>query len=91
MDTTPTIHSPNAVLMLNQRLRRWPNIYPALGECAMFAGKALLSIHAWRGGGVSCFELPEVIQSVSFQTQHPAKSIGGIIKFYMSVKYMIML
>ena len=27
--------------------------------------------------GVSCFELPAVVQSVSFQTQRPAKSIGG--------------
>ena len=33
MDTTPTRHSPNAVLMLDQRLRRWPNIKPTLEKC----------------------------------------------------------
>ena len=36
MDTTPTRHSPNAVLMLDQRLRRWPNIEPTLEKCTMF-------------------------------------------------------
>ena len=75
MDTTPTRHLLNAVLMLDQRLRCWPNIKITLVEWIMFAGKAILSIHV----GVSCFELPTVIQSVSFQTQRPAKSIGGII------------
>ena len=37
MDTTPTIHCPNAVLILDQDLRGWPNIEPAFGECAVFA------------------------------------------------------
>ena len=46
MGTTPTRHSPNTVFMLVQRLRRWPNIKPALGECTLFAGKALMSTHA---------------------------------------------
>ena len=36
LDTTPTRHSPNAVLMLGQRLRRWPNIEPTLEKCTMF-------------------------------------------------------
>ena len=27
---------PNAGSMLNQRLRRWPNIEPTLGQCIMF-------------------------------------------------------
>ena len=31
-------HSSNAVLMLGHRLRRWPNIETALGECPVFAG-----------------------------------------------------
>ena len=31
--TANTGHSPNAVYMLAQRLRRWPNIKTALGEC----------------------------------------------------------
>ena len=44
MDTTLTRHSPNAVLMLDQRLRRWPNTKQALSQCTMFSGKALLSI-----------------------------------------------
>ena len=41
MDTTLTRHSPSAVLMLVQRLRRWPNIEPTLAECrpTMFEGK----------------------------------------------------
>ena len=39
MDTTPTRYLPNAVSMLDQRLRRWPNIEPTLGECIMFEGK----------------------------------------------------
>ena len=33
-----TKHSPNAVLMLAHRLRRWPNIETALGESLVFAG-----------------------------------------------------
>ena len=47
MDTTSTRQSPNAVLMLDQRLRRWTNINQTLGDSKMFAGKTLLSIHAW--------------------------------------------
>ena len=31
-------HSPDAVSMLVQRLRRWSNIETALGECPVFAG-----------------------------------------------------
>ena len=33
-----TGHLPNAVSMLAHRLRRWPNIETALGECPVFAG-----------------------------------------------------
>ena len=36
---TKQIYSPNAGLMLGHRLRRWPNIKPAVGKCLMFAGK----------------------------------------------------
>ena len=35
-DTTPPRDSPNTVLMLGQRLRRWPNIEPALEKCTVF-------------------------------------------------------
>ena len=35
---TNTGHSPKAVSMLAHRLRRWPNIETALGECPVFAG-----------------------------------------------------
>ena len=73
MDTILVGHSPKAVLMLGQFLRRWPSIKPTLGECTMFARKAPLSM-CW----VSCFEIPAAIQSVVFQTQHPAKNIGGM-------------
>ena len=37
-DPANTGHSPNAVSMLAHRLRRWPNIETALGECPVFAG-----------------------------------------------------
>ena len=37
-DEANTRHSPNVVLMLGQRRRRWPNIETAWGECLMFAG-----------------------------------------------------
>ena len=40
LDTTPTRHSPNAVSMLGQRLRRWPNIEPALEKYTMFERKS---------------------------------------------------
>ena len=33
-----TMHQPNAGPMLVHRLRRWPNIVPALGWCIVFAG-----------------------------------------------------
>ena len=33
-------YSPNVVLLLGQRLRRWPNIEPALHKCTMFEGKS---------------------------------------------------
>ena len=33
-----TKHSPNAILMLAHRLRRWTSIKTALGECLVFAG-----------------------------------------------------
>ena len=38
LDTVDTRCSPNADLMLGHRLRRWPNIKSALGECLVFAG-----------------------------------------------------
>ena len=37
-----TGYSPNAVSMLGHRLRRWPNIEIALGECPVFAGIPIL-------------------------------------------------
>ena len=33
-----TVHWPNAGLMLARRLRRRPNVNPALGQCIVFAG-----------------------------------------------------
>ena len=76
MDTTPTRYSFNAVqmldaAMLDANVRRWPNIKPALDECTILAGKALLSIHVVRATGSST--------TVSFQTQLQAKNIGRII------------
>ena len=35
---TNMIHRPNAGLMLARRLRRQPNINPALGQCIVFTG-----------------------------------------------------
>ena len=37
MDSANTRGSPNAGSMLGHRLRRWPNIEPALGEPVVFA------------------------------------------------------
>ena len=39
-----TRHSPDAVLMLDQRRRRWTNIETALGKCLVFAGCVLARI-----------------------------------------------
>ena len=35
-----TAHSPTAFSMLGHRLRRWPNIENAVGECPVFSGNA---------------------------------------------------
>ena len=40
MDTTPIRHSLNAVIMLDQRLRRWSNIEPTVEKCTMSEGKS---------------------------------------------------
>ena len=40
MDTTPTSNSPNAVLMLGKRLRRWSNIEPKVEKYTIFQGKS---------------------------------------------------
>ena len=37
-----TWHSPKAVSTLAHRLRRWPNIETALGECPVFAGMVIV-------------------------------------------------
>ena len=39
-ESESTRHSPNAVLMLGQRLRRWPNFEPTLEKCTMFERKS---------------------------------------------------
>ena len=36
-DTANTKHSPNVILMLDHRLRRWTNIKTTLGKCLVFA------------------------------------------------------
>ena len=38
------IHSANVGLMLGHRLRRWPNIKPALAEWIVFAGAVLIPV-----------------------------------------------
>ena len=38
LNAANTGHSPNVVSMVAHRLRRWPNIETALGECPVFAG-----------------------------------------------------
>ena len=42
-------HSPKAGFMLFQRLRRWPNINPALGERLVFAGLVWIIGYSPRG------------------------------------------
>ena len=39
-----TGHSPYAVSMLGHRLRRWPNIKTASGECPVFAGQVTVTL-----------------------------------------------
>ena len=39
-------HLPNAVLMLDQRLRRWPNIEPTLAECTVFEEGCPVNTHS---------------------------------------------
>ena len=46
-----TGNSPNVVLMLAQRLRRWPNIKTALGECPVLAGMLLDNVSHPSGSG----------------------------------------
>ena len=68
-DITQTRHWLNALLMLDQCPRRWPNIDPRVHNVW---GKAVLSIRIL---GVSCFAIPAVTRSVRLQTQRPAKSL----------------
>ena len=48
----------NAVLILDQRLRRWPTLNQHLEECALLAGKAL-TVNMLE---VNCFQTPMVTQ-----------------------------
>ena len=70
-------HSPNAVSMLDQRLRRWPNIKPPLSECAIFAGKDLLSIHLFQTVGVGCFVVLTVKNQLAFKPNTQLRTLGG--------------
>ena len=72
MASTPTRHCPNGVLMICQRLRRWPNINPIFGECAVFAGKTLTL--NMRGGQL--FLAPNTTVCVSTQSSY--ESIGEL-------------
>ena len=56
--------------MLDERLRRWPNVEPTLAECTMFKKK--LSCQYTLLGQL--LRNPPVITSGSLQAQHPAKS-----------------
>ena len=40
-----TRHRHTVVLMLRQRLRRWPNIRPAIGQCLVFTGAVSMTLH----------------------------------------------
>ena len=63
LDTTPTKHSPNAVLMLSQRLRRWLNIEPTLEKCTMFARMSFcLDTHRTNTVSVFAKQCPAKIQ-----------------------------
>ena len=61
MDTTPTRHSPNVVLMLDQRLRRSSKIEPTWEVCTMFEGNPYCQYML----EVSCFEIPAVYNTIS--------------------------
>ena len=69
----PTIHCPNVGSMLVQRLRRWPNIEPALGLCIV-SGR-------WRdyvNCPLSVTNNPGPCPSVMWPTQSSNLSNGGL-------------
>ena len=60
------MYSPNAVSMLAHRLRRWPNIETALGECVVFAGlQCQMAVLIMRVQMVGCVSLPMARTHVS--------------------------
>ena len=83
MYTTLTSHRPYAVLMLDQRLRRWPNSKPASDECAVFVGKALFV----NMSGDQLFAASHHNTIICVSTQCPSESIGEIIHWEMWLKY----
>ena len=73
LDTTPTRHSPNTVLMLGQRLRRWPNIEPTLEKCTMFA-----RMYFCRGTGSNTLNF-EIISSSTSYLEYQAGGGKGLV------------
>ena len=66
----------NAVLILDQRLRRWPTLNQHLEECALLAGKAL-TVNMLE---VNCFQNPMVTQP--FVSQHKAH-IRELVNYFL--------
>ena len=58
--------------MIDQRLRRWPNVERTLAECTMLRKSCLVNTHYWG----SCFTIPAVIFKV---TQLRARAIKELL------------
>ena len=71
-DTTPTRNRPNAVLMLYQRLRRWPTLNQHLVSVPCWLGKLLLICHCGMSRGHCCI-LGTTLSRVFWQLTTPLK------------------
>ena len=71
--TTPMTNWPNVVLMLDQRLRRWPTLNQHFMSVSCWLGKLSLSIY--RG---QLFSDPRGNTIVCVSTQSPHKRIGEL-------------
>ena len=75
-DPTNTARSPSAVLLLVQRLRRWPNINTALGERVVFAWEVVAMREGQESGPAAQIKRQHR-KSVSVATEHLSGPINA--------------
>ena len=73
---------PNAVLMLDQRLRRRPTLNQQLVSVPCWLGKLLLSI-CWRLFP-ACFQSPTVTQPIVSQHKAHMRDVAQVYRVYMT-------